>query len=111
MLRFFIFALAYRAAAFLGPVPKFHIQSLLSSSLSEYTLEGKTIQKPFTPLNNMLLLKKADIVDQTGGGIFLTGKVSEIICGVGNSFLVASDKNQTLFLLFHVFFLIYIGQN
>jgi chaperonin GroES len=37
-------------------------------------LEGKEIQNDFTPINNMLLVKKVDVVDQTGGGIFLTGK-------------------------------------
>lgn len=72
-----IIGLAYGATAFLGQAPTFRVRlsSLWSSTTVEYTLEGKTIQNPFTPVNNMLLLKKADIVDQTGGGIFLTGKV------------------------------------
>ena len=76
MLCFSIIALTYRVMAFIGPTPKFRIMSSVQSTVSEYTLEGKKIQKPFTPVNNMLLLKKAEIVDQTGGGIFLTGKVS-----------------------------------
>jgi hypothetical protein len=72
-----VIALMYRTAvAFMGPLPRFRMESLsVTLATSEYTLEGKTIQKPFTPVNNMLLLKKADIIDQTGGGIFLTGKV------------------------------------
>lgn len=37
-------------------------------------LEGKPIDNPLTPINNMVLVKKVDVVDQTGGGIFLTGK-------------------------------------
>ena len=39
------------------------------------TLEGREISNAFTPINNMLLVKKAEAVDQTDGGIFLTGKV------------------------------------
>lgn len=60
--------------------------SLLSSSSKTFrrdtiitystnVLEGKEIENDFTPVNNMILLKKGDIVDQTQGGIFLTGKV------------------------------------
>jgi hypothetical protein len=39
-------------------------------------LEGKEIQNDFTPINNMILVRKGEIIDQTEGGIFLTGKVS-----------------------------------
>lgn len=46
-----------------------------SSSLAANVLEGKEIEKDFTPINNMLLVRKGEIVDQTDGGIFLTGKV------------------------------------
>ncbi len=38
-------------------------------------LEGKEIQNDFTPINNMILVRKGEIIDQTQGGIFLTGKV------------------------------------
>jgi hypothetical protein len=38
-------------------------------------LEGTEIEKDFTPINNMLLVKKGEVIDQTEGGIFLTGKV------------------------------------
>ena len=39
------------------------------------TLEGKEIENEFTPINNMVLVKKVEDVDQTEGGIILTGKV------------------------------------
>lgn len=38
------------------------------------TLDGKELSGDFVPLNNMLLVKKSEVVDQTEGGIFLTGK-------------------------------------
>ena len=47
------------------------------SSLSANVLEGKEIENDFTPINNMHLVRKGEIVDQTEGGIFLTGKVRE----------------------------------
>jgi len=37
-------------------------------------LDGQDIEKELAPINNMILVKKAEVVDQTGGGIFLTGK-------------------------------------
>ena len=48
------------------------------SSLSANVLEGKEIENDFTPINNMLLVRKGEIVDQTEGGIFLTGKVKDV---------------------------------
>ena len=45
-------------------------------SFATNVLEGKEISNDFTPINNMLLVKKGEIIDQTSGGIFLTGKVS-----------------------------------
>ncbi len=39
-------------------------------------LEGVEIEKDLTPINNMMLVKKVDVIDQTDGGLFLTGKVS-----------------------------------
>ena len=38
-------------------------------------LDGQEIEKDFTPVNNMIVVKKGEIIEQTGGGIFLTGKV------------------------------------
>lgn len=46
----------------------------LHETASENVLEGQPIENPLTPTNNMVLVKKVDVVDQTGGGIFLTGK-------------------------------------
>jgi len=46
----------------------------LKDGASKYVLEGKEIDNALTPINNMVLVKKVDVVDQTGGGIFLTGK-------------------------------------
>ena len=40
-------------------------------------LEGKEIQNDFTPVNNMLMVKKGEVIDKTDGGIFLTGKVCD----------------------------------
>lgn len=45
-------------------------------SLSANVLEGREITNDFTPINNMLLVKKVEVKDQTDGGLFLTGKVS-----------------------------------
>ena len=39
-------------------------------------LEGRDIDGPLTPSNNMVLVKIADVEDETEGGIFLTGAVS-----------------------------------
>lgn len=38
------------------------------------TLEGRTIKGEFKPVNNFLLVKKAEAKDQTEGGILLSGK-------------------------------------
>ncbi len=46
-----------------------------SSALMANVLDGKEIAQDFTPINNMLFVKKAEIIDQTDGGLFLTGKV------------------------------------
>ncbi|GFH60397.1 chaperonin GroES [Chaetoceros tenuissimus] len=43
-------------------------------SLSANVLEGREIASDFTPINNMLLVKKVEVKDQTEGGLFLTGK-------------------------------------
>jgi hypothetical protein len=41
-------------------------------------LEGREIEGALTPTNNFVLVKVADIQDQTEGGIILTGSVSSI---------------------------------
>lgn len=52
-----------------------HVPSSKATKLHETNvLEGREISNAFTPINNMLLVKKVDVVDQTEGGIFLTGK-------------------------------------
>lgn len=39
-------------------------------------LDGRDIDGPMTPSNNFLLVKLPDVEDETEGGIFLTGSVS-----------------------------------
>jgi hypothetical protein len=39
-------------------------------------LEGREIEGTLTPTNNFVLVKKAPVLDQTDGGILLTGSVS-----------------------------------
>ena len=45
-----------------------------TTSLHATKLDGRTIQGEIAPLNNFLLVKIADVKDQTDGGILLTGK-------------------------------------
>ena len=42
-------------------------------------LEGREIEGTLTPTNNFVLVKKAPVLDQTDGGILLTGSVSLIM--------------------------------
>jgi hypothetical protein len=42
-------------------------------------LEGREIEGALAPTNNFILVKKAGVVEQTEGGILLTGSVS-IMC-------------------------------
>jgi len=68
-----LLAISGQASAFAPSSPSaFRSTSLMMANV----LEGKEIEKAFTPINNMLLVKKVDVVEQTGGGLFLTGKVS-----------------------------------
>ena len=55
-------------------------------------LEGREIDGVLTPTNNFVLVKVADVVDETEGGILLTGSVS-CICVLEAVFflLVQSD--------------------
>jgi hypothetical protein len=39
-------------------------------------LEGREIEGTLTPTNNFVLVKKAAVLDETAGGILLTGSVS-----------------------------------
>ena len=39
------------------------------------TLDGQTIEGELAPTNNFILVKIADVQEETAGGIFLTGKV------------------------------------
>lgn len=47
----------------------------MNSRLMANVLEGKQIEKDFTPINNMLLVRKVDAVEKTEGGLIMTGKV------------------------------------
>ena len=49
-------------------------ESSRTTGLQATKLDGRTIQGEIAPLNNFLLVKIADIKDQTDGGILLTGK-------------------------------------
>jgi hypothetical protein len=57
-----------------------------NSRLMANVLEGKEIEKDFTPINNMLLVKKADAVEKTHGGLILTGKVSTVLWSLCSRF-------------------------
>lgn len=73
-----LLAAARQASAF-APSSTTHYRT---TSLMANVLEGREIEKDFTPINNMLLVKRAEVIDQTVGGLFLTGKVSsvDLIC-------------------------------
>lgn len=51
-----------------------HPSPSTTTSLGATTLDGRKIKGDVAPLNNFLLVKIADLQDQTEGGIFLTGK-------------------------------------
>jgi len=53
---------------------RFARSSLHRMQMSTNTLDGKELSGDFAPLNNNLLVKKSEIIDQTEGGVFLTGK-------------------------------------
>ena len=42
-------------------------------------LEGREIDGVLAPTNNFVLIKRAEILDETEGGILLTGTVSDVI--------------------------------
>lgn len=64
--------------SFVGSAGAFNLSNPTSrdamTRLKANVLEGKEIQKDFTPINNMLFVKKADAVEKTEGGLILTGK-------------------------------------
>lgn len=51
-----------------------HADAATTESAAATTLDGRKIQGELTPLNNFILVKKANAIDQTEGGILLTGK-------------------------------------
>jgi hypothetical protein len=61
------------------------------------TLDGKELSGDFVPLNNMLLVKKSEVVDQTEGGIFLTGKVRTLHVHNTVGGQVSSTASLTIF--------------
>ena len=69
-----LLAAAGQASAFAPSSTHYRTTSLMAN-----VLEGREIEKDFTPINNMLLVKRAEVIDQTGGGLFLTGKVSSMV--------------------------------
>jgi len=66
-----LLAAAGQASAFAPGSSNFRATRLMAN-----VLEGKEIEKDFTPIQNMLLVKTVAVLDQTEGGLFLTGKVS-----------------------------------
>lgn len=54
--------------------PHLPVASRDATSLGATALDGRKIEGDVTPLNNFLLVKIADIKDETDGGILLTGK-------------------------------------
>jgi chaperonin GroES len=63
-----------------------------STRLQEHKLEGRTIEEPVKPLNNFILVKVAESLDQTDGGIILTAKAKQkktegivVSCGPGRT--------------------------
>ena len=67
--------LLYQVSAF-APHNHAKTRQQRTTNLSGSVLDGKELSGDFNPMNNMMLVKKSEIVDQTEGGIFLTGKVS-----------------------------------
>lgn len=57
-------------------------------------LEGRDIEGALKPTNNFILVKVADIEDETEGGILLTGSVSYVAM-TSNSSLVRSSNILT----------------
>ena len=45
------------------------------TTLSATTLEGRVIEGEMKPTNNFILVKVADAIEETEGGIILAGKV------------------------------------
>ena len=68
-------------------------QSRSSSTQCDATLEGRTIKGEFKPINNFLLVKKAEAKDQTEGGILLSGK-AKIVKTEGQVISVGPGKTH-----------------
>lgn len=67
--------------------------SRCSSTQCDATLEGRTIKGEFKPINNFLLVKKAEAKDQTEGGILLSGK-AKIVKTEGQVISVGPGKTH-----------------
>mmetsp|Transcript_29290 Transcript_29290/g.33635 ORF Transcript_29290/g.33635 Transcript_29290/m.33635 type:complete len:247 (+) Transcript_29290:97-837(+) len=68
-----ILTLAGSTNGFMAPLTSsFQRNTVISHAAN--ILEGKEIQNEFQPINNMLLVKRVEVIDKTEGGIFLTGK-------------------------------------
>jgi hypothetical protein len=71
-------------------------------------LEGREIEGTLTPTNNFVLVKKAAVLDETAGGILLTGSVSFAVfsiegmgggAGLGSSAECINDSDASASIL------------
>jgi len=71
-----IFVFGVRSFRFGSPIisSRTSQKNTVAKQFMTNNLNGRDIDGEFTPLNNMVLVKKVDIIDKTEGGIFLTGK-------------------------------------
>jgi len=53
--------------------------ALRAEETKERTLEGRLIEGELKPTNNFILVKVAEDVEETEGGIILSGKVSSFL--------------------------------
>ena len=68
-------ALALSTANAFTPARSFVSSQRYTTSIKN-TIDGTETDNEFVPMNNMLLIKKGEIIDKTEGGIILTGKVT-----------------------------------
>jgi len=66
-------ALAFSTANAFTPARSFVSSQRYTTSIKN-TIDGTETDNEFVPMNNMLLVKKGEIIDKTEGGIILTGK-------------------------------------
>ena len=60
------------------------------------TLEGRLIEGEIKPTNNFVLVKIADAIEKTEGGIILAGKVRESIC-------MEVEQTLTVFIYIYIY--------